>query len=387
MKLSAVKNYWPLIAIALIVLLGVYVRTLDYRWPYLRNIDSYNFYSEMENIVQNNGKLSSTDPLKLAPDGSARGGNIFVYLGAYSYMLYRLAFPAVQLWQFLIWWPALLASLMAVPMYYLGKTLYDRKAGVLSAFFIVFDAPVIQRTLGGDPDNDAIVLLMPLVLLTAFLIAYKHIQAHGFNKKAALYCIITGIFFAAWIFSWGGFWYMAWLMTGFIILVAAAKLISYRSVRKAAGEMKKYFIGLLFIFASAFLIVTPQFGPVIIAATVAGPFQFSDIKAESGEFPNVYVSVAELQAPAGAKEIIQRTGPPFFIMIASLAYLLYSFARKRNHTDTIILLGIWFLGPFIATIVAVRFSILFSAPIAVGSAILFSKIIRLITGEDRKLED
>ncbi len=392
MRLSAIKTYWPLIAISLIILLGVSVRIMDYKWPYLRNIDSYNFYSEMENIVQNNGKLSTTDELKLAPYGSGRGGNIFVYLGAYSYMIFSVFAPTVQLWQYLIWFPAVLASLMAIPMYFIGKILYDRKAGVLAAFFIVFDIPVITRTLGGDPDNDGIVLLMPLILLTAFLIAYKHIQAHGFNKKAFVYSSITGIFFAAWIFSWGGFWYMAWLMTGFIVLVTIMKLISYKNFKATFNEMKKYFISLLVIFSVAFLIVIPQFGfpslfDNIIIDTIKGPLQFGDIKAETGEFPNVYVSVAELQAPSGPREIIQRTGPPFFVMIAALLYLLYSFARKRHHSDTIILLGIWFIGPFIATVVAVRFSILFSAPIAVGSAILFSKIIRLITGEDAKIED
>jgi hypothetical protein len=34
---------------------------------------------------------------------------------------------------------ALMAALMAIPMYYIGKILYDRRAGVLAAFFIVFD--------------------------------------------------------------------------------------------------------------------------------------------------------------------------------------------------------------------------------------------------------
>ena len=55
--------------------------------------------------------------------------------------------------------------------------------------------------------------------------------------------------------------------------------------------------------------------------------------------------------------------------------------------DTVILLLIWFIGPLLATIVAVRFSILFSAPIAIGSAIFLSKMFRLASGEDQKFED
>ncbi|MFC2143725.1 hypothetical protein ACFLQN_04980, partial [Candidatus Aenigmatarchaeota archaeon] len=126
-----------------------------------------------------------------------------------------------------------------------------------------------------------------------------------------------------------------------------------------------------------------------------GPIEFQNIKGEESEFPNVYVSVAELQLPGGPREIIQRTsalaGPwliisPFFLMLYAMIYLIYSFFRTRAHYDTVILLLVWFIGPFTATMVAVRFTILFSAPLAIGSAILLSKLIRLSTGQDEKLE-
>jgi len=49
-----------------------------------------------------------------------------------------------------------------------------------------------------------------------------------------------------------------------------------------------------------------------------------------------------------------------------------------KHLDTLIILLIWFIGPFYATLTAVRFSILFSAPIAIGSAIILSKILSIV---------
>ena len=51
------------------------------------------------------------------------------------------------------------------------------------------------------------------------------------------------------------------------------------------------------------------------------------------------------------------------------------------------LLLVWFLGPFLATIVAIRFSTLFSAPLAIGSAIFLAKLIRMGTGEDKSWSD
>lgn len=385
--LCLAKKYWPLIAIAVIIILGVHVRTLDYRWPYLRNIDSYNFFSEMEDIVKNGGLLSNLDEFKLAPYGSLRSGNVWSYFGAYSFMLYSMIFPSTQLWQFMIWFPAFAISLMAIPMYLLGKHLYDRKAGVIAAALIVFDTTIVSRSLGGDPDNDSIVLLMPLLVLSAFLITYSYVQKNGFNKKASIYSATTGIFFAAWVFSWGGYWYIAWMMIGFTMLVMLSKIVSYRNAMRALRDMRGHLLGLITTFAVGFALVMPVLGINAITGTIQGPFQFKDIKAETGQFPNVYVSVAELQASAGPKEVIQRIGPSFFVMLAALSYLLYSLARKRRHLETIILLGIWFVGPFLATIAAVRFSILFSAPIALGSGIIFSKIARMITGEDQRFED
>jgi asparagine N-glycosylation enzyme membrane subunit Stt3 len=130
-----------------------------------------------------------------------------------------------------------------------------------------------------------------------------------------------------------------------------------------------------------------------------GPFKFQQLKSEEGiEFPNVYVSVAELQG-GDIRGVIQRTSAinfesapllilvsPFFLMIYALIYLTYSFYRKRQHLDTLILLLVWFVGPFMATVVAIRFSTLFSAPIAIGSAIILAKIINMVANKE-KLED
>ena len=62
-------NKWATIAIIIILLLSMYVRLIDYRWPYLRNIDSYVFYRWMDETVQNNGVLPTLDVYELAPVG------------------------------------------------------------------------------------------------------------------------------------------------------------------------------------------------------------------------------------------------------------------------------------------------------------------------------
>src|SRR3989344_8071456 len=91
-----IKMYCAFFAILVIIFLGVYIRTLDYNLPYLRNIDSYAFGRQMEAIVENNGRLPLRDNLFLAPDGTeivSAGQNFYIYSGAYSYMFFRLFLP------------------------------------------------------------------------------------------------------------------------------------------------------------------------------------------------------------------------------------------------------------------------------------------------------
>jgi len=394
------RRYWPVIALIFIISLSFTTRLIDYRWPYLRNIDSYTFYRQMDEIIQNNGVLPEYDNLVVAPDGTSRvGGQFFyVYVGAYSYMFFHIFFPDMLLWQFLIWFPPLLISLAAIPMYFIGKILFDRRAGILAAFFYVFDISIVSRSLGGDPDSDCIVLLIPIIIMAAFLITYKFIDAKkAFNKRALLYSVITGIFLGVWGHTWGGYWFVIWLITGFVIMKLLISFISSRKIKHVWHDMKYQifsYITMILVFSS---ITIPFFGIGYIQGTFLNTFNIWEIKEETGrEFPNVYVSVQEMQSPSDARDIIQKTSAidfnsnpiamlisPFFLMIYSLLYLAYSYIRKRQHLDTIILLLIWFLGPFAATLISVRFSILFSAPIAIGSAILLSKLFRMITQKEK----
>ncbi len=381
------RKYWVVFVLVFIVILGTEVRLIDYRWPYLRNIDSYNFASQIEDTVKL-GYLPAYDQYKLAPDGMQRNPyDPYIYIGYYSYEFFRLFLPSLQLYDYLIWFPALLASLAAIPMYFIGKKLYDKRAGILAAAFIVFDTAMMARTLGGDPDSDGIVLLMPLIVIALFIYTYKLSLNRKFDKKLVFLAILTGLAAGVWRYAWGGYWFVLWLITGFIILKIIFDAMRLKDIRMLISEDKHTVLSYVIIIIFFLLVTIPYYGPTGIVSTITGPIEFPTIKSETGQFPNVYVSVAELQSPGDFRQIINQVGMPFFILIFSLFYLVYSYIRRRQHLDTMILLGIWFLGPFLATFVAVRFTILFSAPIAIGSGIIFAKIIRMATGEDRSIED
>ncbi len=448
------KRHYAIIAIFLIIVLSMHVRLTDYRWPYLRNIDSYMFYRQMDEIVQNNGIYPSHDIYVRAPDGEDRTPQLYPYqyTGAYSYMFFRTFFPGLRLWEFLIYLPAFLASLMALPVYYIGKTLYDKRAGILAAFFYVFDVSIISRTLGGDPDSDAIVMLVAITAMAVFLATYRHIEVKkAFDRKALLLTVLTGVVLGIWSHTWIGYWYIVWLITGALILRFLFDVGVTRKVGEAWRNNRHLFMSYgIFMAIMLFAFVLPSFGLQRVLYTFTGPIEFQSIKNEEGnQYPNVGVSVAELQGSGNLLDILQRANAvnmsnpiviaisPFFLMIYALIYLAYSSISKkhaldkltlvalwialplfvvlvslrltaviaafflvllalmmfffsgfanRQRFDSFLILSIWFLGPMLATIVAVRFSTLFSAPIAIGSAILFSKLINMAFGH-RNLGD
>ncbi|MBI4162586.1 MAG: hypothetical protein HY513_02790 [Candidatus Aenigmarchaeota archaeon] len=394
---ATLKKRWPFIAILIIIILGIYVRTLDYNWHYLRNIDSYTFYRWMDEILINGGKLPVYDSLTYSPVGGYRGIELFPYhhLGAYSYTFMKLLFTNLQLWQWLIWFSPIVVSLAAIPMYYIGKILYDRKAGVMAAFFIVFEVSNISRSLGGDPDNDAIVILVPLIVMAVFLYSYKYIEkTKSFTPKFFAYSATVGALLGLWGHTWAGYWYLVWLLIGFLILKLVVDAARTRSIKSVARNHKHIVASYVIFFIFLAFTVVPFFGWQKLSAAVTGPIDFQSIKSEEGiQYPNVYVSVAELQGTGDPKEVILRTCQvcdqpykmllsPFFLMIYALIYLLYSYYKTGMHIDTVLLLLVWFLGPFLATIIAVRFSILFAAPMAIGSGILLAKILNILINKE-----
>ncbi len=397
--LEFIKKNWAPICLILIVLLTFYVRVEEYRWQYLRNIDSYTFARFMDDIVEN-GVLPERDELVRSPVGTTRNFELhpYEYFGAYSFMLLRIFIPEMQMWQYLIYFPAFIAALIAIPMYFIGKALYDKKAGLLAAFFTVFDLSLVARSLAGDPDNDGFVLLIPMIVMAVFIYSYKYIErTRKFDKKFISYSIALGILLGIWANTWIGYWYIVWIISGLIILKFMFHLAGSRNLKASLGSIKHILASYgIYIFVMS-LILTSIYGADKNLYVLRGPFEFQSIKGEEKiVFPNVYVSVAELQQSGGAREIISRTSAvqgigilisPFFLMLYCLMYLFYSFIRKRQHIDTLFLLFIWFVGPFAATLVAVRFSILFTAPMAIGSGIILSKLIRMATGEDAKIED
>ncbi|GEM_PF-975817 len=420
--LNFLKKNWHIIAILIIIILSMHLRLAGYfnpdgttRWPYLRNIDSYAFLYEIEDIVKNGGVISNYDPLSFAPYGAYRQGlgtGIYQYITAYAYSAYNFLFPG-PLERFVAWFPPLIASLIAIPAYFIGRVLYDRKAGVLAAFFIVFAPSIIARSLGGDPDSDAFVTFFPMLSMAIFLVAYKYFDKEKLlAKKNIILGVLNGIALGFFAVSWSGYWFVFALYLGFLmikVIYDVLKHIKHReNVMAQVWKDVKAPVFLVVTMLVMFWVITiPLIGayfaldPFVQPLGLSGFFG-SGIKSEGGEFPNVYVSVAELQVGGQVRDVAVRSAgidtaagvsglptelllilSPFMMTILALAYLIYSFYKRREHADTLIFLGLWAIGMIYASVVAVRFAIFLTPVFSICAAIFLSKVWRMAIGEDK----
>jgi len=402
-NLAWVKRNYAAIILITIILLSFWLRTFNFHQNWLLNVDSYFHYRYMKYIangkvenltlIRNNHLVNATyplyDPLMEAPNGREFRPNLYHYLGAYSYLLGKLVIPNLELWVFLIYFPVILTSLCAIPAYYIGKILYDKRAGLLTAFLFLFNPSILARTMGGDPDNDCWVLLLPLVTLAFFLLANKFSEEKRM-KRALVYSLFSGIFFAALAYSWV-YWHVFYLITGFVVFkIVISSILDYLSGRKIALKNYKALAAVYGVtIATFFLLTVPVKGVGVITTSFFGPFQALQLKAEIREFPNVYVSVAEMMQGGDVKTIAARVGVPlfFFSTVCFLPYATASFIFRRKHLDTLIFVTLWMLGFLYASVFAIRFTIFLVFPLALASSIFLIKLLRLANGEDRGILD
>lgn len=396
------NKHWVLLAIVIIFFLSFYIRVIGFNYNYLRNIDSYWHYRYMKMIVENNGKLPSYDTLMEAPEyRKIEYMHFYHYLGAYSYMLFRIFFPNVELWRFLIYFPAFLASLAVIPCYFIGKRLYDKKAGIFLSIFLLFNTAIMSRTLGGDPDSDAIVLLLPLIILS-FFFELIHSVKNSDRKKSMLYSFMTGLFMAILAYTWVS-WHVFYFISGAIFIEI---IITWW--QKENTKIKNLLFSYIITIIVFLLLTVPVIGFSFIKIIIGGPFEALKLKAEEGDFPNVYVSVAEMMEGGNVKNVGRNIGIYliqddftlgknivmliyttlyFLIIIFTYIYILFSYITKRKHLESLIFLTLWGGGFLYASIYAIRFSIFLVLPLALILAIFLSKVWRIALKEDESILD
>jgi oligosaccharyl transferase (archaeosortase A-associated) len=242
------RNLLPIVIVGIILAalcgISLYIRiALPYDqifvndWVWFRETDAYYYMRNIEVLVNNFPHFNFFDPYMLYPGGSgALARPFFAWLVAGIIRLVSLGPPTLHTMEAVaVYMPAILGTLTLIPVYFIGKELFNRWVGVISAALVVIlPSEFLHRSLLGFTDHHVAETLFSTVCILFLIMAIKrarereisfsHILSRDWSTitKPLVYTLLAGIFLGLYLLSWSGglmfvFIIFAYLVIQFIV--------------------------------------------------------------------------------------------------------------------------------------------------------------------------
>ena len=243
------KRKLPPIAIVGIILavlcgISVYIRIyLPYDqifvndWVWFRETDAYYYIRQIENMVHSFPRYNSFDPYMLYPGGGqALNRPFFAWLVAAITLLISRGAPIQHTIEVVgAYMPAILGTLTLIPVYFIGKELFNRWVGAIAAALVVIlPGEFLHRSLLGFTDHHVAETLFSTVCILFLIMAIKrarereisfgHILSRDWSTitKPLVYTLLAGVFLGIYLLCWQGgllfiFIIFAYLVIQFIV--------------------------------------------------------------------------------------------------------------------------------------------------------------------------
>jgi dolichyl-diphosphooligosaccharide--protein glycosyltransferase len=224
----------------LILTLAFTIRLLPLRWGYyLSEFDPYFQFRITDHIVQN-GVLSYTtwtnDPMSWWPWGRDVPHTSYPALGLTATFFYSILnalgvpmapmfttdpLSANPVYNFVIIFPAIMAVITCVVIYFFGKDIGGKETGLFAALFLAINASYIGRTSLGFFDDETIGIFGILLVGFFFL---RSLDAERPLKQSFIYAIAAGLSLGYLFGGWGAARYAS----GLIMLLVGVMLLLRR---------------------------------------------------------------------------------------------------------------------------------------------------------------
>ena len=204
---------------------------------WFRETDAYYYMRNIENLVHNFPHFNSFDPYMLYPGGAGvLARPFFPWLIAGIIRLVNWGPPTLHTMEVVgAYMPAILGTLTLIPVYFIGKELFNRWVGVISAALVVIlPGEFLHRSLLGFTDHHVAEVLFSTVSILFLIMAIKRARereisfSHFISRdwstitKPLVYTLLAGIFLGIYLLSWQGgllfiFIIFAYLVIQFIV--------------------------------------------------------------------------------------------------------------------------------------------------------------------------
>jgi dolichyl-diphosphooligosaccharide--protein glycosyltransferase len=195
--------------------------------------DAYFQMRLVDNLLHNFPHLINFDPYLLYPSG-IRIDNIhfFNWLLAGIIWLIGLGSPTQHTIDTVaVYYPAVLAALMVIPVYFIGKELFSRWVGMLSAgLIIILPGEYMGRSVLGATDYHIAETLFTTTAMMFLILAIKtahkkgvtlnHLQSRDWTtlQKPIIYSILSGFFLGIYSITWIGALLFVFIITFYLVV-------------------------------------------------------------------------------------------------------------------------------------------------------------------------
>jgi len=214
------------ITLALFVGISLYFRVyLPYNqvfsgeWIRFTSVDAYYHMRLVDNLVHNFPQLINFDPYLMYPFG-VKIDNIhfFDWLLAGIIWVIGLGSPTQHTIDVVaVYFPAILAALTIIPVYFIGKELFGRWAGVISAGLIaILSGEFLGRSILGFTDHHIAETLFTATTMMFLILAIKASRERGLTlghirhrdwamiRRPIIYSLLSGLFLGIYLITWVG---------------------------------------------------------------------------------------------------------------------------------------------------------------------------------------
>jgi dolichyl-diphosphooligosaccharide--protein glycosyltransferase len=237
-------------------------------WVWFRETDAYYYMRNIETVLHNFPHFNLFDPYQLYPGGGpGLLRPFFAWLVAGVILLVKGAAATLQSMEAVAaYMPPILGTLTLIPVYFIGKELFNRWVGVIAAAIVVImPGEFLHRSLLGFTDHHVAEALFSTVCMLFLIMAIKrarereisfaHILSRDWStvRKPLVYTLLAGIFLGIYLLTWIGgllfiFAIFAYLVIQFIVDHLRRKSTDYLCLIGAP------------VFLIAFLMVLPVLG-------------------------------------------------------------------------------------------------------------------------------
>ena len=319
--------------------------------PFYSEMDSYyNFrmtedflaYGHLGDTIENGipWDLHSTYP----PGKSAQYPPLIAYLTAVAYKVVDI-FGAVPLTNVAFWMGAFVASLAVIPAYLFVRRITNDYGGVMAGILIGLAPAYVSHTFAGFFDTDQFAMILPILVVWFFA---ESVLAKNLRNRTS-FAILSAFFMLVYSAAWEGWWYIFYLVIGsaIVYLIVSNYLLNLKADKPSAEDkstLEKFKLGwfsdkpvvlsLVIFLVISLILMTISIGPAgLYGAIITEPMGVSSLQSTvaGSSYPNVYISVSELQ-PATFAEVVSGVGGylPFIFGFLGIVALIFGLRTQNS---------------------------------------------------------